>query len=74
MILNHEHSFSAAVCLKLLYDHYNMFAAEFKRELSQFLLGKAFFRLFLNWSSNIRSVFHHLLLFRLVLQSNRLPS
>ena len=26
-IINHEHSFSAAVCLKLIYDHYNMFAA-----------------------------------------------
>ena len=36
-------------------------------------MGKAFFRLFLSWSFNIRVVFHHLLLFRLVLQSNRIP-
>ena len=73
-IINHEHSFSAAVCLKLIYDHYTMFAPEFRREMSLFLLGKAFFRLFLSWSFNIRVVFHHLVLFRLVLQSNRLPS
>lgn len=61
------------MCLKLIYDHYNMFAPEFRREMSLFLLGKIFFRLFLSWSFNIRVVFHHLLLFRLVMLSNRLP-
>lgn len=50
-----------------------MFAPEFRREMSLFLLGKVFFRLFLSWSFNIRVVFHHLLLFRLVLLSNKLP-
>jgi hypothetical protein len=34
------------------------------------LLGKLFFKLFLNWSKNVRTLFYHLLVFRIYLQSN----
>jgi hypothetical protein len=35
-----------------------------------YLLGKAFFKLFLNWSRNVRLIFQHLIVFRIYLQSN----
>jgi hypothetical protein len=37
-----------------------------------YLLGKVFFKMFLNWASNIRLIFHNLLIYRIALQSNLL--
>jgi hypothetical protein len=37
-----------------------------------YMLGKVFFKLFLNWASNIRLIFHNLLIYRIYLQSNLL--
>ena len=37
-----------------------------------YLLGKVFFKLFLNWAGNIRTIFHNLLVYRISLQSNLL--
>lgn len=34
-----------------------------------YLLGKVFFRLFLSWATNIRVIFHNLLVYRISLQS-----
>lgn len=65
-----DHSYAIAKCLLLYYDHYNMLNINIRREFNMFLLGRAFFRLFLNWSFNVRVIFHHLLVFRIHLQSD----
>jgi hypothetical protein len=33
-------------------------------------MGQLFFRLFLNWASNVRMVFHHIMLYRIFLDFN----
>jgi hypothetical protein len=69
-IIMSEHSYAIAKCLLLYYDHYNMLNYFVRKDLNMFLLGKVFFRLFLNWSHNVRAIFHHLVMFRIYLQCN----
>lgn len=72
-IIMSDHSYAIAKTLLLYYDHYNMLNITVRRDLNLFLLGKAFFKLFLNWSNNVRIIFHHLMVFRIHLQSNIVP-
>lgn len=65
-----DHSYAIAKCLLLYYDHYNMLNYFVRKDMNMFLMGRAFFRLFLNWSLNVRTIFHHLVIFRIFLQSN----
>lgn len=58
----------------MIYDNFNLFSLSCRRDITFFLLGRAFFNMFLNWSHNVRVVFHHLLMFRIYLQSKVLPS
>lgn len=69
-VLESPHCFAVAKCLLMLYKNYNLLSFDCRRDFTFYLLGKAFFRMFLNWSSNVRTVFHHLLMFRVYLQAN----
>jgi hypothetical protein len=68
-IILSDHSYAIGKCLLLYYNHYNMLNFNIRKDLNMFLLGRVFFKLFLNWSINVRAVFHHLLIFRILLQS-----
>ena len=69
-IIMSDHSYAIAKCLLLYYDHYNMLNYLVRKDLNMFLMGRAFFRLFLNWSLNVRTIFYHLIVFRIYLQCN----
>lgn len=73
-IIMSDHSYAIAKCLLLYYDHYNMLNITVKKDLNMFLLGRAFFKMFLNWSLNVRVIFHHLMVFRIFLQCNNVPT
>lgn len=64
-ILQSDHSFMVARCLSLLYKHYPIFSPQFRKDLSMTLMGLLFFKLYLSWASNIRMMFHHLLIYRI---------
>lgn len=65
MILEGSHCYTLGKALLLVYNHYNILSQEFKYAISMFLMGKLFFRLFLHWSFNVRTIFHHLLYIRI---------
>lgn len=71
-ILESDHCFTVSKTLLLIYKHFNLFSFDFRRDITFLLLGKSFFRMFLNWSNNVRVVFHHLLVFRIYLQATNL--
>jgi hypothetical protein len=73
IMLNCDHSFVVARCLALIYKHYPLFSNNFRKDLSLSLMGQLFFKLFLNWASNVRMVFHHLMLYRLFLDFTTIP-
>lgn len=72
-ILESPHCFSVSKCLLMIYNNFNIFSFDFRRDITFYLMGKSFFRMFLSWSSNVRTVFHHLLIFRIYLQANVVP-
>lgn len=51
--------------LSIIFMNYDNFNVEFKKNLSLYLLGKVFFRLFLNWSFTIRKAFYHVLILKI---------
>lgn len=65
LVLEGTHCYSLGKCLLLLYNHFNIFSQEFRYAISMYLMGKLFFRLFLHWSFNVRTIFHHLLYIRI---------
>lgn len=69
-IITSDNSFAIAKSLLLYYNHYNMLNFNIRKDFNMFLLGRMFFKLFLNWSINVRMIFHHLIVFRIFLQSN----
>jgi hypothetical protein len=73
-ILESQHCFAVAKCLLMIYTNYDLLSFDCRRDFTFYLMGKAFFRLFLNWSSNVRTVFHHLFVFRIYLQADIVPS
>lgn len=67
ILLSSDHSFVVMRTLNLIYRHYQLFSASFRRDLAFCLMGQTFFRLFLNWASNVRMVFQHILYYRIKL-------
>lgn len=65
MVLEGDFAFAISNTLILLYSHYHLFHYEFRMSISMYLLGKMFFRLFLHWSTHVRSIFYHLLIYRI---------
>lgn len=49
----------------MLYTHFDLFHYEFRKNLCIYFLRKVFFKLFFHWSSNVRNVFHHILVYRI---------
>lgn len=64
VIFEGDFSYATAKALVLIYNHYLYFNAEFRRNITMYLLGRVFFKLFLNWSFSVRSTFYHLLLLK----------
>ena len=77
IVIEGEHSLCIAKSIWLIYNNYHSFPSNFiltilnwilveiKREICELLLNDStFFKLFLHWSWNVRTVFHHFLLFR----------
>ena len=55
----------------LIYDHYRLFPVDFRIETCLYLMSKVFFKLFLHWSANVRTIFHHLLFIRIYHESSK---
>jgi hypothetical protein len=70
IILSSEFAMGISCLLSLLYNHFQLFHAEFRRSLSMYLLGSVFFRLFLNWSHTVRNVFYHLLTYKVYAEAH----
>ena len=55
----------------MLYDNFGTLPVEFRIEVSNYLLTRVFFRLFLHWSLNVRTIFHHLLFIRIFHEASK---
>lgn len=62
IIMESQFSFAISKTIVMLYNYFKMFNLQFRRNISMFLLGKVFFKLFLHWSHNVRHVFYHLVM------------
>jgi len=49
----------------MIYNNFNLFHVEFRKNLSIYLLTKVFFRLYLHWSNSVRYVFYHFLIYKI---------
>jgi hypothetical protein len=65
VIFEVDFSMATSAALTLIYNNFGFFHLEFQRSLSMYLLGSAFFKLFLHWSHNVRYIFNHLLAYRI---------
>lgn len=52
-------------CLWMIYKSLHLFPAEAKEELINLVVNKMFYKLFYNWSWNVRSLITHVLLYQL---------
>ena len=69
MILESDFSFAISKTMIMIYNHFNLFNLEFRKNISMYFLGKGFFRLFLHWSHNVRDTFYYFLIFRVYRES-----
>lgn len=69
IILESDFSFAISKTMILIYNHFNIFNMEFRKNISLYFLGKVFFNLFLHWSNNVRDTFHHFLIMRIYRES-----
>jgi hypothetical protein len=65
LILEGDSSLTITSLLTLLYTHFPLFHADFRRGISLYLLGSVFWRLLLHWSHTVRYCFYHLITYRL---------
>jgi hypothetical protein len=64
IVLEVDFTVAVSAFLTLLYNNFDFFHVEFRKNISMYFLGKQFFKLFLHWSYSVRYVFHHLLAFK----------
>ena len=69
VILEAESSMGITSLLTLIYNHFDLFHIDFRKNLSMYFLGKIFWKLFLNWSFGVREVFTHLLTYKVYKRS-----
>ncbi len=65
IIIQNSFSYCTSKALTIIYTFFNNFSIEFRQNLIKYLLGKAFFQLFLHWSFSVRTVFYHILTIKL---------
>ncbi|KAL4459972.1 hypothetical protein ABPG74_003498 [Tetrahymena malaccensis] len=65
IILEGDHAMCISKGLAIIYNNYNLLSNEIRQEVIEYLFGNIFFKLFMHWSSNVRYVFHHLLIYRI---------
>jgi hypothetical protein len=65
IILESESSMGISSALTLIYNHFNLYHIEFRRNLSMYMLGKIFWKLFLNWSYTVRKTFYYLITYKI---------
>lgn len=59
-----DHASCISKCLWFLYNNYTIFPIDIKKEICDFIFETSAIKFFMHWSINVRSIFHHLLLFR----------
>lgn len=65
IVLEGEFAYSIVKMLSIIFMNYDNFNVEFRRNLSFYLLGRVFFKLFLHWSFTIRKAFYHVLILKI---------
>lgn len=65
LILQGDHAICISKSIQVLYAHFHLFPDEPKKDLSEFLFGDIFFKLFMHWSPVVRNAFMHLLVYRI---------
>lgn len=58
IVFESDSSFGIGKVLSLLEKFFGSFNEEFKENLSMYMMGKVFFKLFFHWSFTIRLIFH----------------
>lgn len=64
-VIEGEHFYSINRILIIIYDYFHLFGEHGRYQISMFLLGSSFFRLFYHWSKDIRNTFYNILLIRI---------
>jgi len=70
-ILKGDSAFPIGKVLVMLYDNFTTFPVEFRIEISGYIMTKVFFKLFLHWSHNVRTIFHHLFFIRIYHEASK---
>lgn len=65
VILEGEFAYAIVKVLSIIFMNFDNFNVEFKKSLSFYLLGRVFFKLFLNWSFTTRKAFYHVLILKI---------
>jgi hypothetical protein len=60
-----EHTEAIIRALILIYDFYDWLSPEWRDNISMYLLGKVFFKLFFHWSFQVRIIFFNFLIIKL---------
>lgn len=66
LIINTNHSFGIANALNFWFKNFNIFSFEINHTLLDILVTLYFYKLSLHWSKNVRDVFIHLLIYRII--------
>ncbi len=73
-----EHTEAIVKVLILVYKFYEWFGPEWRDNITMYLLGKVFFKLFFHWSFQIRIIFYNFLIIKVkyirIQQLSKLPS
>lgn len=64
-VIENHYSYSVGEALILLYDNFDFFPTKMEIRISNYLLSKIFFKLFLHWSHNIRNIFIRILIVKI---------
>lgn len=65
IILEGEFGIAIVKVLVIIYNNYENFNIEFRKNISLYLLGKVFFKMFMHWSYPVRSTFYHILILKI---------
>jgi hypothetical protein len=65
IIIEGEHFYSINRILIIIYDYFMLLSEHGRYQISMFLLGASFFKLYYHWSKDIRYTFYNILLIRI---------
>ena len=65
ILLEGDFSLAIVKVLVIIYNNYENFNIEFRKNMSLYLLGKVFFKLYMHWSNAVRNTFYHILILKI---------